>query len=110
MGVHVLEVTLSDEELILLEARASVAGLPGPVAYLRERIRHDLGLAEKGEIAPPGPTLDEVFAPFREEVRASGMTEEELDALFDAALKEVRAERRQREKAAAEKENRAVAA
>jgi hypothetical protein len=40
--------------------------------------------------------LYEYFAPVREEIRASGITQEALFADIDAALEEVRAERRAR--------------
>jgi alkylhydroperoxidase family enzyme len=40
------------------------------------------------------PSLDEVLAPLRAEVEASGMTEEQLVQLLEAAKHEMRAERR----------------
>lgn len=95
--MHVLEIPVTDEEFALLDARGRAAGLPGGAAYLREMIRRDLAAASGLAPAAPKPSLDEVLAPLREEVRASGITEEELDTLFDAALKEVRAERRREE-------------
>jgi hypothetical protein len=39
-------------------------------------------------------TFDETFAPIREDVEASGVTEAERDELFETALREVRAEPR----------------
>lgn len=40
------------------------------------------------------PSFDEIFAPIREAVQESGMTEAELDAFFERAIAEVREERR----------------
>lgn len=42
--------------------------------------------------------LYDYFAPVREEILASGITEEELNADIDAAIAEVRAEQRARQK------------
>jgi plasmid stability protein len=42
------------------------------------------------------PSFDEVCAPLRQAVEASGITEDELDALFREALAEVRREKRGR--------------
>lgn len=44
----------------------------------------------------PLAELYEYFAPVREEILASGVTEEEIDADIDAAIAEVRAEARAR--------------
>ena len=35
------------------------------------------------------PTIDEILAPFRREVAASGLSDEELDTLFQEAREEV---------------------
>lgn len=40
------------------------------------------------------PSLRELFADVREEVRAGGVPEEELDASIESAVKEVRKQRR----------------
>jgi hypothetical protein len=39
------------------------------------------------------PTIEEILAPFREQVAESGMTESELDDLFEEARNEVHQER-----------------
>lgn len=52
--------------------RAASRGLPME-EYVREVLRRD---AE-------APSLDEILAPVREQFAASGMTEEELDALVE---------------------------
>jgi hypothetical protein len=40
------------------------------------------------------PSLRELFADVREDIRASGVSEEELDARLESAVKEVRKQRR----------------
>ena len=50
-------------------------------------------LEEKAR-AVEAPTFDEIFAPIREAVAESGMTDDEVDALLETALAEVRRERR----------------
>lgn len=39
-------------------------------------------------LAPPEPTFDEILAPFRRQVEESGITDEELDALFMQARRD----------------------
>lgn len=41
-------------------------------------------------------TIDEIFAPFRKNIEESGISEEDLDALFLQARKEVYAEKKAR--------------
>lgn len=41
-------------------------------------------------------TIDEIFAPFRKNIKESGISEEDLDALFLKARKEVYAEKKAR--------------
>jgi hypothetical protein len=43
-----------------------------------------------------GRTFDEILAPFRDAVERSGISNEELDALFTEARREVSKERRER--------------
>lgn len=101
MGVHVLELSVSDEELRALEARARAAGLPNPIAYLKDFVRHDPAESPNGNPAPSindapvsaDMTFAEILAPLHAQVAASGTTDEELDDLLDQTLKEVRAER-----------------
>jgi hypothetical protein len=52
-----------------------------------------------GPVAPagrPGASLDEVLAPFRQEVEESGLTDEELQDFLTEVRDEVRAEKRAR--------------
>jgi hypothetical protein len=46
------------------------------------------------ERAAEAPTLRELFADVRGEIRASGVSEEELDSRIESAVKEVRTQRR----------------
>ena len=90
MGVHVLELSVSDEEWAGLEARARAAGLPNPIAYLKDFVR-------RGPAAPAIPdapvsadmTFAEILAPVHAQAAASGITEEELDELIEEARNEV---------------------
>ena len=45
------------------------------------------------------PSLDEILAPFRQQVETSGITDEELDDLFTEARKEVFKAKKERNKA-----------
>lgn len=46
------------------------------------------------ERAAGTPSLRDLFADVREEIRASGVSEEELDARVESAVKEIRKQRR----------------
>ena len=56
----------------------------------------DFNRVPSGKGSPGLRALYEYFAPVREEILASGITQEELFADIDAAIEEVRAERRAR--------------
>jgi hypothetical protein len=62
-----------------LIARAEALGM-SKEQYARDVLERDLG----------GPTIRELFAPVREEIRASGTSDEELLGLIEAAVNEVR--------------------
>jgi hypothetical protein len=83
-------IDLSPDEERRLHERAARVG-QDLTGYLRGLIRDDL------EAAPPtrGRTFAEILAPVHEDFRTSGMTEGELDALLEEALRESRAERHQ---------------
>ena len=53
-------------------------------------------MTEESEGSPGLRALYELFAPVREEILRRGITEEEINADIDAAIAEVRAERRTR--------------
>ena len=54
-------------------------------------------LIEQG-LAPRDLTFDEILAPFRHQVKESGLTDSELDALFTEARKEVLREKKEKER------------
>lgn len=53
-------------------------------------------LIEEG-LSPKDLSFDEILAPFRRQVEQSGVTDDELDALFTRARKEVFRENKERE-------------
>jgi hypothetical protein len=79
-----LTLNLPPETEARLQARAASQG-QDVYAYLQQLIEKDLQAK---------PTLDEVLAPFQAEVKQSGMSDEELDALFREAISESRQARR----------------
>ena len=78
-----ITVNLLDEVGRKLTTRALRAGRP--VESIAEE------LIAQGVDA--GPTLDAILAPFRQQVAASGLTDPELDALFDEARVEAHRDR-----------------
>lgn len=58
-------------------------------AYVKKLIEKDVNRE---------PTIDEILAPFRKSVEESGMTDDELDALFTEARKEVYKAKKERQK------------
>lgn len=80
-----LVIQLSADEEASLEQRAATRGQE-PSEYARTVLLRDL----------ERQTLDEILAPFRKEVEESGMTDDELDALFEEAREEVWREKQDR--------------
>jgi hypothetical protein len=76
----VLKLSLSPEAEANLRQRAEFAGVDPETFATRELER-----------IVARPTLDEVLAPLRAEVEASGMSEEELSDLLEEAKHEMRA-------------------
>ncbi len=70
-----IEVAIPDELLPSLDQRSRKAGL--------ERGEYVLSVLSR-DLSGPRP-FDEILSGFREEVAASGMSDEELDQLFEAA-------------------------
>jgi hypothetical protein len=83
-----LTITFPPDTERLLLARAAATG-KDVTTLVREAVEEKL--------RTPSPTFAEILAPVHEEVRASGMTEEALDALLESTLEEVRQEGRERE-------------
>ena len=80
-----LIITVSDEAKGALEQRAREHGCSDVAAYVERLITTDL-LAAK--------SFDEILAPIRQTFHASGMSEDEADALFAEAREEVYQERK----------------
>ncbi len=72
-----------------LKKKATLSGFPMD-SYIKNLIERDIS---------PRPTLDEILAPFRREVEASGLTDDDLDALVEEAREEIYRERKECESA-----------
>ena len=83
-----LKVTVSEEQTAALEQRAREHGCADVNKYLERLIASDL-LAAK--------SFDEILAPIRRTFQESGMSEDEIGALFEEAREEVYQERKARE-------------
>jgi len=69
-----IELPLSEELLRRLDDRARSAGI-GRDSFIQAVLAKSIG----------EPTIDEILAPFREQVTSSGIRDEELDRLFSEA-------------------------
>jgi predicted transcriptional regulator len=86
-----ITITLSPDQEQKLEELARQRG-KDPSAYLRDMVAAYLEVAgSSGD-----KTFEEILRPIWEEWRQSGMTEVEVDELFEQELQEVRSQRRQR--------------
>ena len=83
-----LKITVSETETAALEQRARERGCSDVNKYVERLIAADL-LAAK--------SFDEILAPIRRTFQESGMSEGDLDALFEEAREEVYQERKARE-------------
>ena len=81
-----IEIPISDEPLRLVDERAQTAGLPRE-AYIR---------AVLVSVVNTRPSINEILAPFRDQVVDSGVGDEELDRLFLQPHDESHRERNQR--------------
>jgi hypothetical protein len=98
MKTHTIEVTgISDELLKLLDERVRQRG-GDRAALVRELIQKELRAAppSSAEEAPPHPamTFDEILMPVHRHVTESGITDEELDRLFEKAREQVRKQKK----------------
>jgi hypothetical protein len=79
-----VEVPIPDDLIPQLEQKARSAGLDRE-QYVRALVSRDLA----------GPrTFDEILGGFREEISSSGITDPELDQLFESARQDSLAERK----------------
>ena len=85
-----LTLTLPPQVEQRLRERADRAGV-APDEYVAELVGRDM--AEAHPAVTADNTFDEILAPFRAEVEASGATDDELYAYFYALREEVRRER-----------------
>ena len=83
-----LTINVSDETKLALEQRARARGCSDVTKYVEQLITTDL-LAAK--------PFDEILAPVRQTFQESGMSEDELEALFKEAREEVYQERKAKE-------------
>ncbi len=79
-----LTIELKPETESRLKTRASAEGYE-PDEYVKKLIEEDSNKLR---------TLDEIFAPFRENIEKSGVSEDELDGIFTNARREVFAEKK----------------
>jgi hypothetical protein len=80
-----LIITVPDEAKVALEQRARERGCSDVTTYVERLITTDLLAAR---------SFDEILAPIRETFQASGMSEDEVEALFEEAREEVYQERK----------------
>jgi hypothetical protein len=80
-----LIITVPDEAKVALEQRACEHGCRAVTAYVERLMTTDL-LAAK--------SFDDILAPIRRTFQASGMSEDEVEALFGEAREEVYQERK----------------
>ena len=84
-----LTITVSDETKLALEQRARERGCSDVTKYVERLITTDL-LAAK--------SFDEILAPIRQTFQESGMSEDELEALFEETREEVYQEQKAKER------------
>jgi hypothetical protein len=84
-----LIITVPDEAKVALEQRARERGCSNVATYVERLITTDLLAAQP---------FDEILVPVRQTFHASGVTEDELDALFAEAREEVYHEQKNAEK------------
>jgi len=82
--MHTIEIPIPDELLALIDQRARGAGVERE-EYIRSVLSRDV---------KAGASLTEVLAPFRADVAASGISDEELETLFARARDDSHRERR----------------
>jgi hypothetical protein len=93
-------ITLAPETEAKLRQRAAQSGqtLEAFLQQLVEReARGGNGTAAPVAAAPTAPTFDDILAPVRKGFEESGLTEEELTALFEEAREEAWQERQRKQ-------------
>lgn len=92
-------IDLSPEAEKKLQERAAQAG-QSPERFLRQLVEREVlggnGGSPTSQTTPPaGQTFDDVLAPLRQGWQESGLADDEVDQLFNEALRKVRRQKRQ---------------
>ena len=98
METHTIEVTgVPDDLLELLNERVRECG-GDRAGFIRELIQKELQPTPQPSDEDPRPharmSLTEILAPIHQQAAESGLTDEELDRLFEDAREQVREEKR----------------
>src|SRR4051812_24404517 len=94
--IMTIHIELKPDEERTLRERAKTSG-SGISEYVHQVLAEHLRSGQSVETA--SKTFDEILAPIREGWRQSGMTEDQITALFEETRDEVRKERRARKEA-----------
>jgi metal-responsive CopG/Arc/MetJ family transcriptional regulator len=94
MKTHTIKVTgIPDDLLRLLDERLRRNG-GDRAAFVRELIRKELQPPAEEPRPHSGISFEEILAPVHQQVAESGITDEELDRLFEETREQVREEKR----------------
>jgi hypothetical protein len=98
METHTIEVAgIPDELLELLDERVRQRG-GDRASFIRELIRkelqRDVPPSDEGPLPQSGMSFDELLSPVHEQAAARGITEDEMERLFEEARERVREEKR----------------
>ena len=94
MTTYTFEITMSEEALAELTRKAMEQKAPTIGDYVRVLIEKDVRtdkqpVSASGVSVAPIPSLEEILAPVHRQVEASGISDEELDSLFETLRNEV---------------------
>jgi hypothetical protein len=91
--MHTLEIpNVSDELMTQMDARTRQLKKSNRVEYVRSLIENDLKRAQQAKAT----TFHDILAPVHQQVQESGITDTELDALFEETIEKTRRQRRHR--------------
>lgn len=94
MATYTFEITMSEEALAQLRTRAQKQKAPTLEDYVRVLIEKDVEIDKHlpsgaNHSAVATRSLTEILAPVHQQVEVRGITDEELDSLFDTLRDEV---------------------
>ncbi len=100
MATHMFTITMSDEVLAQLRIRAQKQKAPSLEDYVRVLIEKDVETdkqlsSDSNDSVATTRSLADILAPVHQQVEASGISDEELDALFDTLRDEVYKEKQE---------------